>query len=147
MSDLFAKFHAAEQDVQRARRDLFNALDRLADAHAVKRETDTAERRAKDALDGAELDADWTLTPPDVNGAGAKLLADDRKQWKKREMRRDPAVDAAATRLRSCEHDTAVSRDALTMADKRLSACRADLDASIATLNALREALPARKAD
>ncbi len=86
---------------------------------------------------------------PAVNGAGDKLLADDRKAWKKSHLGigGDPAVQAAGDALRTAEHDTAVARDALTTADKRLSACRADLDAAIATINALALALPARKAD
>lgn len=132
--------------VRHARNALSDALDTLTAAQAAKRDADRAEREAAKVLDGAELEADWALVPPDVNDAGAKLLAADKAAWKKRETAKDPKVVAAAAALRQAEHTTAEARDALTMADKRLAACRADLEAAIATLNALVLALPARKA-
>jgi hypothetical protein len=135
-----------EAGVTAARRRVDDALTTIAVAQEQKWAADQAERAAKDALDGAELDADWALTPPDVNEAGAKLLADDKKAWKKREARRDPAIVAATERLRQAEHATAVARDGVVLADKRFKACCADLEAAIATLNALCMALPARKA-
>lgn len=135
-----------EAGILAARRELEEALARLAETQTGKRTADSNERDAKEKLDRVLVDAEWALTPPDTNEAGAKLLADDKKTWKRREAQRDPAVAAAAEHLRQMEHESAVARDALVVADKRLSACRADLDAAIATLNALVVALPARKA-
>jgi hypothetical protein len=135
-----------EAGVTQARRALGDALAGLAKAQEEKRRADGNEREAREKLDRLLVDAEWTLTPPDVNEAGAKLLADDKKAWKRREVQKDPTVVAATGHLRDMEHLAAVARDALTVADKRLSACRADLDAAVATLNALAMALPARKA-
>lgn len=134
-----------EAGVVRARHALGAALDALAQAQTAKRDADTVERDAKADLDRALVAADWELEPPDVNDKGAKLLAADKAAWKKAEAQKQPAVAAASTALRAAEHDTAVARDAVVMADKRLSACRADLDAAVATLNALAIALPARQ--
>lgn len=135
-----------EAGVSQARRAQNDALDEVAACQERKREADMAERAAKKQLDDALLDADWALTPPDVNEAGAKLLAADKAAWKKSQAQKEPAVVKAAEQLRECEHATAVARDALTIADLRFKACRSDLEAAVATLAALTLALPARKA-
>lgn len=134
-----------EAGVLRARHALADSFDQLGAAQARKRDADLAERAAKDAIDRALVDADWALEPPDANDKGVKLLAADKAAWKKREAAKDPRVAEAAVVLREAEHASAEARDLLTLADKRISACRADLDAAVATLNALALALPARK--
>lgn len=138
-----------------ARRALADALDGLGAAQAAKRAADTAERDAVEAHKRSLIDAEAMLTPPVaekvdgrtlVNGDEVvSWLAADKVAWKRNEAAKDDDVKAAVAHLRRCEHEAAVARDALIVADKRLSACRADLDASIATLNALALALPARK--
>lgn len=133
-----------EAGVADARRNLHAALAGLQEAQAAKRRADNNERDAKEKLSRTEVDAEWALVAPDTNEAGAKLLAADKAAWKKQMTAAQPEVKAQAGHLRQMEHEVAVARDALTIADKRLSACRADLDAAIATLEALCLALPAR---
>lgn len=81
------------------------------------------------------------------NGAFRRfMLADDVKSWRASESAKVPAVVEASAHLRRCEMDTAAARDAVTVAEKRLSACRADLDAAVAELNALAVGLSAKGA-
>lgn len=136
-----------EARILAARHALEDGLERLGKYQGIKRDADKSEREAKDALERATVDADWSLEVPATNAAGDKLLADDRKAWKRSHLGVGGVdeVGAAAAALRSAEHETAVARDGLILADKRLSACRADLDAAICTLNALVMALPARR--
>jgi len=136
-----------EADIYAARNDLRAALHALATQQEAKRDADKAERAAREQVERATVDADWMLEVPATNAAGDKLLADDKKAWKKSHLGLGglAEVATAVAALRTAEHDTAVARDGLVVADKRLSACRADLDAAIATLNALCLALPARK--
>lgn len=135
-----------EAGVVRARNALEAGFGELIKAQGAKRDADAAAKAAKDTLDRALVDADWALVAPDVNEAGAKLLAADKAAWKAREARRDPRVAAAEAAVRNADHEVAVARDALTVAEKRLSALGADLTAAVATLNALALALPAREA-
>ena len=74
------------------------------------------------------------------------MLADDVKSWKAAEAAKAPAVVAATLDLREAEEATAGARDAVTVADKRFSACRADLEAACAELNALAMSLAAKGA-
>lgn len=74
------------------------------------------------------------------------MTAEERKAWKASEARKMPAVAEAAANLRRAEETVCSARDAVTIADKRMSACKADLEASIAELNALSLALAAKGA-
>lgn len=74
------------------------------------------------------------------------MLADDVKAWTASEAAKVPTVVEAGAHLRRCEMDTAGARDAVLVAEKRLSACRADLEASVAELNALAVGLAAKGA-
>lgn len=144
-----------EAGIGAARRNLDNALSGLEVAQAAKREADVAERQAKDELDKTLVAAEWALEPPEAEKKDGKTfvagrevvswVAADKAAWKKQQAALDPAVVAAQAKLRACEFDTAVARDAVIVADKRLGACRADLDAAVATLHALSLALPARR--
>lgn len=144
-----------EAGIIRSRTLLGDALDMFEHAQAAKRDADRAEREAKRALDRALAVAEWSLVPPQAEKRDGKTfvngeevvswVAADKQTWKKREALKDPEVVAADKCVLDAEHETAVARDQLIAADKRLSACRADLDAAIATLNALMLALPARK--
>lgn len=143
-----------EAGIYAARNDLADALKALADAQGSKRSADSLERTARDELDKAMVSADWELDGRFTSSGNKTLLdgekamtADERKAWKAREALKDPAVAKAASHLRQMEYGTAVARDALVLADKRLAACRAGLDAAIAILEALCLALPVRKAE
>ena len=137
-----------------ARLALAESLTQLADAQAEKRRADNNERDAREKLQRVTDNAEWTLEPPEATKVDGKTMVDgrevvswvaaDKAAWKKREAAKQPDVKAQTEHLRQMEHESAVARDALTVADKRLSARRADLDAAIATLNALVLALPAR---
>lgn len=141
-----------------ARRNLAAALSGLEAAQAAKREADRAEREAKEQHERAVVDAESLLVPPKATkGENGETLVDgrevvswvaaDKAAWRKREAARDDDVVAAAAVLRDCEQRSAEARDAVVVADKRFSACKADLDAAVATLKALAAALPARKAE
>jgi len=73
------------------------------------------------------------------------LLADDVKAWKASEAAKVPAVSAAASALRVAEENTAAARDGVTLAEKKLSARRTDLEAAIAELQALSIGLTAKE--
>lgn len=75
-----------------------------------------------------------------------QMTADERKAYKASEAAKVPAVVECAAFLRRCEMDTAAARDAVLVSEKRLSACRADLDAAVAELNALAISLAAKGA-
>lgn len=75
-----------------------------------------------------------------------QMTADERKAYKASEAAKVPAVVEASAHLRRGEMDTAGARDAVLVAEKRLSACRADLEAAVAELNALAVGLAARGA-
>lgn len=74
------------------------------------------------------------------------MLADDVKAWKAAESAKVPEVVLVAGELRRAEENTAAARDAVLVAEKRLSACRADLEAAVAELNALAIGLQAKGA-
>jgi hypothetical protein len=97
-------------------------------------------------------DADFTQVAgqkdcPACAGVGKvrrNMLADDVKAWKASEAAKQPSVIDAGAWLRRCEEATAAARDAVTVADKRLSAQKLDLQAAIAELTALSLALQAK---
>lgn len=98
-------------------------------------------------------DADFTQVAgrpdcPVCAGAGKFrrfMLADDVKSWKAAEAARMPAVVVVAAELRRAEEDTAAARDALSVADKRLSAAKYEVQAAIAELNALAVGLASKE--
>ena len=75
-----------------------------------------------------------------------QMTADERKAYKASEAAKAPAVVTAALDLREAEEATATARDAVGIADRRFSACKRDLDAAIAELNALAVGLSAKGA-
>ena len=147
-----------EAGVVKARHALADALDALAAAQKTKREADNDERLHQENVAKAVAAAEWELdgrfvvegnkTYLTLDGDNRKAMtADERKRYKADEALKDPQVRQATSALRDAEHRTAEARDALAVADKRLSVARADLDAAVAVLNALTLALPARKAN
>jgi hypothetical protein len=162
-----------EAGIRNARRKLAEAPDRLAEAQASFREAQGREALAKESYAQALLEAEWevdgnlhkdgnkTYRWVDCECGGAVkdcaicagagqfrkfMLADDVKAYKASEAAKVPAVVVVAAELRRCEMDTAAARDAVTVAEKRLSACRADLEAAVAELNALAVGLATRGA-
>lgn len=75
-----------------------------------------------------------------------QMTADERKAWKAAEAAKLPAVVVVAAELRRAEEATAAARDALGVADKRLSAAKYDVQAAVAELNALAIGLAAKGA-
>lgn len=142
--------------IVRARTLLESRLVELEATQTDYRKAQTAERDAKEALASAESEAEWELDGRFVSEGNKTFLvtgedrkamtADERAKWKSIEARKVPAVAKAAEVLRKAEALTADRRDAVTIADKSLSAARADLDAAIATLNAWTAVLPRRVA-
>jgi hypothetical protein len=162
--------------IRNARRALAEAPDRLAEAQAAFREAQGREALAKEGYAQALLEAEWELDGqlhkdgnktyrwvncecvavthdatncPVCNGAGKVrkfMLADDVKSWKASEAAKVPAVVELGGLLRRAEMDTAAARDSVLVSEKRLSACRADLEAAVAELNALSIGLSAKGA-
>lgn len=152
--------------IVRARQRVNDALDILDKSQIDYRKAQEAEREAKEAFETALAEAEWELdgrfvtegnktflvTPsptfPDIEDATERkaMTADERAKWKSLEARKLPAVAKAASGLRKAEATTADRRDAITIADKTLSAARADLDAAIAVLTAWTAVLPRRSA-
>lgn len=82
-------------------------------------------------------------------GAGRyrrNMLADEVKAWRATEAAKAPGVVLVSAALRRAEEDTAAARDAVSVADKRLSAAKMEVQAAIAELNALAVGLAAKGA-
>lgn len=75
-----------------------------------------------------------------------QMTADERRAYKASEAAKVPAVVECAAFLRRCEMDTAAARDAVGVAERRFSACKHDVDAAVAELNALAVGLSAKGA-
>lgn len=79
-----------------------------------------------------------------IGSTRKQMTADERKAWKAGEAARDPGVVEAAKHLRRAEEASAGARDAVSVAEKRLSAAKYEVQAAIAELNALSVGLQAR---
>lgn len=93
-----------------------------------------------DGLEGRKCDA--------CDGLGTtrkQMTADERKAYKASEAAKQPAVVEAGAHLRRAEMDTAAARDAVSVAEKRLSAAKYEVQAAIAELNALSVGLASRE--
>ncbi len=75
-----------------------------------------------------------------------QMTADERTRWKSHAARTVPEVKTTGEKLRRAEERTATMRDSVTIADKRLSTAKADVDAAIAELNAWALTLQAKGA-
>lgn len=153
-----------EAGLPAARKNLGAGLQLLAAKQRDLRGAQEEKRNADEALKVATVAAEWSLsgcfevrsnkTWLVVGADGGEIpddeqrsmTADEKKSWIATYARNQPGVDEATTRLRTAEHDVAGYTDALVIAEKSLSAARADLDASVAHLNALVLALPGRVA-
>lgn len=152
-----------EAGLTAARRRLSDGLDRLGNTQITLREKQEAERQAKEKHDQAVVAAEWSLAPCFevrsnkswlVKGPDGKALpeeeqrsmsADEKRAWIAHHAGQHPDAVSAHKRLREAEQATQAARDELTLADKSLSACRADLDAAIATVQTLALALHAEE--
>lgn len=149
-----------EAGIYRARQRVNDAIDIFDRSQRDYRKAQEAERDAKEAADSALAEAEWELDgrfevrankhylveadkPED---AQRSMTADERAKWKAVEARKLPVVAKALAEVRKAEATTADRRDAVTIADKTLSAARADLDAAIAVLQAWTAVLPRRSA-
>jgi hypothetical protein len=160
-----------EAEVPTARANLGTALKALEAAQAAYREAQAIEGAARETWDQAVLDAEWQLdgrfvvegtktflvTPcewhftggeaecPTCGGKGERraMTADERKAWKASEARKLPEVADAQAVLRRAGDAALDARDAVGLADKRISVCKHELDASVAVLACLTAGLAA----
>ncbi len=162
-----------ECGIRRARVALAESPDRLAAAQAAYRDAQAIEATHREMYTQALLEAEWDVDGdihkdgnktyrwvacecdgnvadcPVCNGAGKVrrfMLADDVKAYKASEAAKVPAVEIAGAALREAVEETAAARDALTVADKRLSAAKYEVQAAIAELSALSVGLAAKGA-
>ena len=82
---------------------------------------------------------------PTGNKVRKAMTADERSKWKSLAARKHSAVKAAYSALRKAEAETATARDALALADKRISACRADVEAATAVVNVFAHAITVKE--
>lgn len=164
-----------EAGIRRARAALAEAPDHLAEAQAAYREAQAIEGAARERYQQALVEAEWEVagqvfsdgnkkyrwvpcgehgdgepTPlcTECNGSGRYrlfMLADDVAKWKAATAASQAAVVLLATALRRAEEDTAAARDAVGVADKRLSAAKYEVQAAIAELNALAVGLASKE--
>lgn len=136
-----------EAGIVAARRRVFDGLDRIEAAQARVRAARQLEQLRAEAVDQAMAAAEWGLDSRFVK-EGAKtflvdgderraMTADERKQWKQAEARKDPAVVDARALYAGAELELATCKDELVVAEKAFSAARGDLDAAIATVTTL----------
>lgn len=165
-----------EAGIRRARNALAEAPDRLAEAQAAYREAQAREGLAKETHQQALAEAEWEVagqvfsdgnkkyrwvqcgeheggepTPlcTECNGSGRYrlfMLADEVAKWKATTAASQAAVVLVAAEMRRAEENTAAARDAVTVADKRLSAAKYEVQAAVAELNALAVGLAAKGA-
>lgn len=165
-----------ESGIRRARVALAQAPDRLAEAQNAYREAQAVEGLARESYGQALAEADWELDGqvhtdgnkryrwvpceclavshdatncPVCSGSGQVrrfMLADEVKTWKAAEAANHHAVVGPLGELRRAEEATAAARDALNVAEKRLSAAKYEVQAAIAELNALSVGLAAKGA-
>lgn len=96
---------------------------------------------------GCELGVayDKCVTCDGLGTTRKQMTADERKAYKASEAAKAPVVVEAASALRRCEMATAAARDAVGVAEKRLSAAKYDIQAAVAELNALAIGLASRE--
>ena len=151
-----ARALANECDITRLRAAMRDAPDVLGNALAAKRQADEAVRVASERLAAARTDAEWELDARfEVQGNKTYLIvsegdgeegrkamtADERKAWKAQVAEKVPAVAAARKALLEAEHGQAAARDRVTVAERSLSAIKAELNASVELLATLRLAI------
>lgn len=140
-----------EVGIHDARRNLAGSLDLIADAQTAKRGADDELKLLTEAVDAAVLEAEWELDGQFVTEANKTFLvvgddrrqmtADERKAWKQAHALKHPTVAAALAARRAGESRANEARDALALAERRFSACKANLAAAVAQLETLRAAL------
>ena len=140
-----------EAGIVKARAYLRDMPDVLEAAQADFRKAQEAERLAREAYDQALSEAEWELDSRFVVEGNKTYLvdgeerrsmtADERAKWKATEAKKLPSVKSAATALYAAEQHTAAMRDAVAATERRFSAAKHDLEASIAIVSTLRLAL------
>lgn len=96
-------------------------------------------------VDQADAETGEITQVPSGKKVRKAMTADERAKWKSLEARRHTAVKAAYSALRKAEGETAAARDALALADKRISACRADLEAATAVVGVFASAITVKE--
>lgn len=150
-----------EAGIPHARSALRSALDVLEAAQRQNREAQQTAQVAQETYDQAVLEAEWELdgrlvregnktflvTPgtadDETDEKRRQLTADEARAWKQAEARKMPAVAEALVALRRANDRVLDTRDAVAVAEKRISACTHELDASVAQLNLLAVGLAA----
>lgn len=151
---MFVRGLANEAGIGRAREGLRNAEAGYRAAQEAVRTAQGVERDARESHDETVTEEEWALSErrfvtesnktwllTDKGEKDRTLTADERRAWLSSEVRKKPAVALSAKALRVAEEATAAARDALASADRRFSACKADLAAAVALLNTLSKAL------
>lgn len=152
-----------EVGIGAARRSLADALAAYTAAQTNLRTAQAAESLAKSIHDDALRDAEWEADDParfvvegnktylvlDVpNDSGEmprrQVTAEQRREWVRTQAVKSSTVIDAAHALAIATEDTAMARDAITFAERRLQAARHDLDAAAVQLAALTAALSTR---
>lgn len=159
LADALAHIGDAQRDVRAAQEEERNAKENLADA-LTEAEWETREQRIE-----KQSNKTWWVTDDDetemvpVAAAGphggevvgpqptgrklrVQVTADEARDRLAREARKHPTVIEADTAVRKAEDATYAARDRLTLAEKRFSAAKADVQAACAQLTALANTLP-----
>lgn len=149
-----------EAGVTAARKRVMESLAEIEEAQSVVRQCQDVERAARTALDAATAEAEWELdarfvvesnktwlvTPSEQDGGEPErkaMTADERKSYKSIEALKMPKVIAADKDQRSAQGELDAAKDRAARSDRLFSACKADLQASIATVQLLATALGA----
>lgn len=140
-----------EAGLMRARKYLVDAVDLYDSALAAKRASYAAmrdaERRYTDAVAEAAYALDGRFVVEGnktflVDGDQRRAMtADERRDWKERQARRDPDVVVAGRDFAAAQSDHERCVDELHLAEMRFKASRIDVEASVAHVRILAEAI------
>lgn len=141
-----------EAGIFAARRAVNEALAAIDEAQSGRRAADAAVTVLAEQEAAARLEAEWELDGRFVteanktylvldDGTRKQMTADERRAWKTGEADRVPTVAEAKRARLHGEERAAAARDQVASAERRFSAAKRDLDASIAVLETLRIAL------
>ena len=152
---------ASEADIRRARIEYRDSIDIYEKTLVDKRNADQAVKTAREAH--AELISDteyalevcfekkgnsWVQMIDGANGSMTPLpeprpvTADARKEWLTRTAGRTVSVTAAARKLSEAEWAQAQAVDAISVADRRVTAAKYQLQAATVMLTTLAQAMP-----
>lgn len=148
LNDLWTEL-AGKAGIHDARTNQRTALEVFEQALTAKRAVDSEVRGAAERLTAARVGVEWELKKTRFKAVGNKtvlvtpgeddtpMTAPEVKEWIATEAGNHPDVIEAAVEHRACLDDQEVARDAVVVADKRLSLAKYDLQAAVALLNTL----------